>query len=242
MTLPFVSCLCPTYRSPDTLETAIECFRRQRYPADRRELLILEDAGEIPSQAGDGWRLVSQPNRAGSLAEKYNALVSMSRGSIVAVWEHDEFYSPSHLARHVDAIQQAGAGLVLAKDPQVWVDCHGWPPQLDGAGGRFHASLVLTRTLLDAVGGWPDTKDRDFDLRLIARLTARGQVVEPEGKQSYVFRWNGSGTWHAQHFMDGEDKAKWWDDAQKRTQPKPRQTLTPRLDANAQRLMTWFES
>lgn len=242
MTLPFVSCLCPTYRSPDTLETVIECFRRQDYPAERRELLILEDAQEIPSQWGDGWRLVSQPHRANSLAEKYNTLARMSRGSIIAVWEHDEFYAPDHLARHVAAIQSASESLVLAKDSKVWVDCHGWPPKLDGAGGRFHASLVFTRTLLDAVGGWPDTKDRDFDLRLIAAFTKRGKIVEPDGDPSYVFRWHGSGTWHAQHFMGGEDKQTWWDLAPQRTTAKPRATLTPGLDANAQRLMEWLSA
>lgn len=240
MTSPFVSCLCPTYRSPDTLETVIECFRRQDYPIDRRELLILEDAQEIPSQSGDGWRLVQLPARANSLAEKYNTLARMSRGSVIAVWEHDEFYAPDHLSRHVAAIQSTRDSLVLAKDPKVWGDCHGWPPQLDGAGGRFHASLVFTRTLLDAVGGWPDTQERDFDLRLIAAMTARGKTVEPSGDPSYVFRWHGSGTWHAQWFMEGEDKTKWWTDAPNRTTPKPRETLTPKLDANAAHLMDWF--
>ena len=52
--LPFVSCLCPTYRRPKLLENSIACFLAQDYPADRRELIVLDDAGELENQTGDG--------------------------------------------------------------------------------------------------------------------------------------------------------------------------------------------
>ena len=56
--LPLVSCLCPTYRRPQLLENSIACFLAQNYPADRRELVVLDDAGELQSQTGEGWTLV----------------------------------------------------------------------------------------------------------------------------------------------------------------------------------------
>jgi glycosyltransferase involved in cell wall biosynthesis len=45
--LPFVSCICLTYnRAPNHLHLigeAVESYLRQTYPADRRQLLILND-------------------------------------------------------------------------------------------------------------------------------------------------------------------------------------------------------
>ena len=55
--LPLVSCLCPTYRRPQLLENSIACFLDQNYPADRRELVVLDDAGELQSQTGEGWQI-----------------------------------------------------------------------------------------------------------------------------------------------------------------------------------------
>jgi hypothetical protein len=50
--LPFVSCLCPTYRRPQMMANTIPCFITQDDPADRRELIILDDAGELKNEVG----------------------------------------------------------------------------------------------------------------------------------------------------------------------------------------------
>ena len=68
-----VSCLCPTYRRPKLLKNSIACFEAQDYPADRRELIILDDAGELQNQTGAGWQIISIQRRFRSLPEKFNA-------------------------------------------------------------------------------------------------------------------------------------------------------------------------
>ena len=78
--LPFVSCLCPTYRRPKLLENSIACFLAQDYPAHRRELIVLDDAGEFQNQTGAGWEIISIPRRFRSLPEKFNALAGLARG------------------------------------------------------------------------------------------------------------------------------------------------------------------
>ena len=45
MTLPKISCLCPTYGRPRQLEHAIESCLRQDYQGEK-ELIILNDYGE----------------------------------------------------------------------------------------------------------------------------------------------------------------------------------------------------
>ena len=76
--LPFVSCLCPTYRRPQMMANTIPCFITQDYPADRRELIILDDAGELKNEISDGWQIISIPRRFRSLPEKFNALAGLA--------------------------------------------------------------------------------------------------------------------------------------------------------------------
>ena len=37
------------------MANTILCFITQDYPADRRELIILDDAGELKNEISDGW-------------------------------------------------------------------------------------------------------------------------------------------------------------------------------------------
>jgi len=85
--LPFVSCLCPTYRRPRMMANTIPCFITQDYPADRRELIILDDAGELKNEASDGWQIISISRRFRSLPEKFNALAGLAHGDILIVWK-----------------------------------------------------------------------------------------------------------------------------------------------------------
>jgi len=51
-----IAAVCPTYKRPHLLGRAIHCFLQQTHPD--RELVILDDAGQYPTQSGDRWRLV----------------------------------------------------------------------------------------------------------------------------------------------------------------------------------------
>ncbi|MFM7166560.1 MAG: glycosyltransferase, partial [Planctomycetaceae bacterium] len=95
--LPFVSCLCPTYRRPQMMGTTTLAFHSQDYPEDRRELIILDDAGELQNDACGGWQIISIPRRFRSLPEKFNAIAGLAKGDILVVWEDDDIYLPHHI-------------------------------------------------------------------------------------------------------------------------------------------------
>jgi len=78
--------LCPTYRRPKPLENSIACFLAQDYPADCRELIVLDDAGELENQTGDGWQIISIARRFRSLPESFNALAGLAQSQILVVW------------------------------------------------------------------------------------------------------------------------------------------------------------
>jgi hypothetical protein len=206
--LPMVSCLCPTYRRPKLLENSIACFLAQDYPADRRELIVLDDAGELQNQIGDGWQIISIPRRFRSLPEKFNALTGLARGEILVVWEDDDIYLPHHISSHVAAM----AGHLWSKPSKVLSDYTG-EIQEEDAAGRFHASLAFTRRALEQVGGWPMTLRGDFDQQLIARLNAVGFAGDPceFADPAYVFRWGSTGAYHGQALMTGPADESWYE-------------------------------
>ena len=47
-----LTCVCPTYRRPRLLANAIACFVAQTYP--NRELIVLDDAGELEPREENG--------------------------------------------------------------------------------------------------------------------------------------------------------------------------------------------
>jgi len=205
--LPMVSCLCPTYRRPKLLENSIACFLAQDYQTDRRELIVLDDAGELQNQAGDGWQIVSIQRRFRSLPEKFNALAGLARGQILVVWEDDDIYLPHHISSHVAAMD----GHLWSKPSKVLSDYTGQIQEED-ATGRFHASLAFTRQAFEQVAGWPLTMRGDFDQQLIASLNSIGKPGDPctVDRPGYVFRWGSTGAYHGQALMHGPDDETWY--------------------------------
>jgi hypothetical protein len=208
--LPMVSCLCPTYRRPKLLKNSIACFEAQDYPADRRELIVLDDAGELENQTGDGWQIISILRRFRSLPEKFNAIAGLAQGEILVVWEDDDIYLPHHISSHVVAMD----GHLWSKPSKVLSDYTGQIQEED-ATGRFHASIALTRQAFVQCGGWPLTLRGDFDQQLIARLNTISPAADPccLAAPAYVFRWGSTEAYHGQALMRGPEDEGWYDRA-----------------------------
>ena len=64
-----LAAICCTYKRPALLAEAMECFLRQDYPGELRELIVLDDAGQYDNQKGEGWRLDSVPWRFRTLGK-----------------------------------------------------------------------------------------------------------------------------------------------------------------------------
>jgi hypothetical protein len=224
---PTVACLCPTYRRPRLLENAIACFLAQDYPADRRRLLILDDAGELSPQSGNGWEVFFTAVRFPTLPAKFNALTQLAGDAdVLAVWEDDDIYLPWHLSESVAAMVNTGWS-----HPSRVLSTYGDTLHEEPAGGRFHASLVIRRECLKAVGGWPSTARADFDQQLIARLASTGPYGDPTYPRgpSYVFRWGSTLAYHGQHGMRGADDEAWYNRAVEKTTLSPCDRLDPRM-------------
>jgi|TARA_Y100000034_G_scaffold105774_1_gene133395 glycosyltransferase involved in cell wall biosynthesis len=186
--LPFISCLCPTYKRPDYLANAVACFIAQDYPVDRRELIVCDDAGQFYSQNGPNWFLFSAVQRvADTLPGKYNWMASLAdaRADIICPWEDDDIYLSGHLRQ----IAEAGGDFITPT--HVWStynepDCQA---HREEAHGRFHGAWAFTRKLFDEVGGYPKTKICGFDQKtrsLLLEHTTETKTTTP----TYVYRFD----------------------------------------------------
>lgn len=184
-----IAAICCTYKRPKELATAIECFLRQNYPAELRELIVLDDADQYANKAGDGWRLVSLPFRFRTLGEKRNASAGLISPDVDAycVWDDDDVYLPWHMTAAVAALADADYTIptVIYNDKRNRLQRK--PNQY-----LFHGAWAFRREAFERVGGYPfiqSGQDQGLLRRFKDAKLRRADPIQHDLRPSYVYRW-----------------------------------------------------
>jgi len=185
-----ISAICPTYnRAPHELSLlgeAVESFLRQDFPD--KELVILNDCpDQTLSCDAPGVRVINLPQRIGSLGEKYNALVELSRGGLILPWEDDDISLPWRMSQAWESLQ----GYAYFNPQRTWfLDGVGW--HRDHSHGVCHNGSAFTRDAWRKVGGYPPASGNQ-DWLMDVRLKSLNSTAPPLGNDarqwSYVYRW-----------------------------------------------------
>lgn len=205
--LPHITCLTITFNRPKLLANLIECFNRQAYPISKRELIILDDLGQYPTQPeGEGWKIISVPNRFESLSAKRNALAAMTGNhtDAIAIWDDDDTFLPWTLLSHAWALGQGPVshpGLVLNETGEGL-------KIKETKQSSYQATQAIDRDLFLDVGGFPrhPHKDSGSDQQLIKVLREKlGKIkddknpfIDPTSHfpPSFVYGWDSTGSPH----------------------------------------------
>ena len=184
-----LAALCCTFRRPHTLGQLIECFLRQDYPSELRELIILDDAGQYENQAGDSWFLVSIPMRFRSLGEKRNACAALAspdvEGFLVA--DDDDIYLPHWFSATADTLSKAEwsrPGLVLLE--------HGDGLKEHDTNGLYHGGRAFRKEAFYRVRGYGPYNNGE-DQELAGRLHESGVTVRDpceDHEPFYIYRYD----------------------------------------------------
>lgn len=104
---PFVSCVCPTFNRHKFIPNLIKIFQNQNYPADCRELIILDDS---PSNISSIIRELDKENnikyynldidKPYNIGKKRNLLNQLVSGEYIICFDDDDYY-PSNRISHV---------------------------------------------------------------------------------------------------------------------------------------------
>ncbi len=191
-----IAAICCTYKRPKLLAEAVECFLRQDYPATKREMIVLDDAGQYENQVGDGWRIVASPVRFRTLGEKRNASAALVSPDVDAycVWDDDDIYLPWHMSAAAVALANADYTIpsVVLIDKKDHLD-------RKANQGLFHGAWAFRREAFEKVCGYPfiqSGQDQGLLKRFKASNLRRADPIHFDTRPSYVYRWF---TAHKQH-------------------------------------------
>jgi len=183
-----IACLCCTYNRPEQLAEAIESFQRQTYPLEKRELIVLDDAGQHDEQTGPGWWLLSVGKRFRTLGEKRNACAALASADVdaFAVWDDDDICLPWHLEAMASVLE---SGVPWSRPEEVWIDRR-TRLERKPTGGLFHGAWGFTRDAFLSVGSYPAMQSGQ-DQALAGRFKQAGiRMASPGGVPSYIYRWH----------------------------------------------------
>lgn len=176
-----------TYNRPKLLGRLIHCFEMQTLPLEQREMVILDDSRQYPSQpSGPGWRVVSVADRFPSLGAKRNAAVDLVSPDTeaIAIFDDDDFYTPDALAACANGLlssQWVQARQVLEWTKQLtWVrtaSYHASNPHRCA----YHGAWAYRLAAFKRVGGYPEIGEEDNPLaeRLTEEFGVSGDTICP---------------------------------------------------------------
>ena len=183
--------LCVTFNRPFQLAEAIASFLRQTYPAELRELIVLDDAGQYDPAACDhlpGVKLITTKYRFRTLGEKRNACAALASPDVdaYAVWDDDDI----HLPWHLEAMARVFAeGIPWSRPAEVWIDQRTYLER-QPTNEVFHGAWGFTRDAFLSVGGYPAMQSGQDQALAIRFMRAGIRAASPSGLPSYIYRWH----------------------------------------------------
>ena len=188
MTLPRVSCLCPTFARVALLEEAVESFLRQDY-AGEKELIVLNDFTEqFLHFEHPEVHVHNLGERATSLGEKRHKAAELSSGEFLMTWGDDDIHLPWRISRMVNSIRTNSSPFVL----------EGWHfvIQFDGIFLNRWSTCgahIVSRKFYDQVGGIPfQDSGEDVEFNRLGQQVLGRPVPHVKDNPAFVYRWHGT--------------------------------------------------
>lgn len=96
---PLVSVIVVHYRQQAELDRTLAALARQSYPADRLEVVVVDDGSPTAPTVPDGVRLIVQEDRGFRLSAARNVGVAASSGSVLCFVDADTSPEPDYVLR-----------------------------------------------------------------------------------------------------------------------------------------------
>ena len=195
--LPFVSVVIPVYNDPAGIEATLDSIRRQSFPADRYEVIVVDNGSTDGTREAvrgylgtfDGLRLIVEDDVQGSYAAR-NAGITAATGDVIAFVDADMIVDPGWVE---------GVARRMARTDAAYLGCDVrlFTPGDEGAVAEYNrrsdlhvarfveelsfaptCCLVVTRSLLADVGGFDPRLRSGGDQEFGNRVAASGREIE----------------------------------------------------------------
>jgi hypothetical protein len=241
---PRMLVLCPTFgRAKTLLDNLLYFWKQQSFPQEDRVLVIYDDGGVLKEHLSEDVIVVSSVDRHCHLPDKYHHMITIATTffpswNCFALMDDDDIYLRDYLTAHAKALE----GKAWSHPSQVYSTYpNPFTPVLEGADGRFHGSLAMTRKLFDHIDGWKQNSRADFDQDIIARCKPypKGDPCHFTSPQ-YVFRWADSNGHHCQALMRTPSDKTWYEETAKHRDTSGQKrsvVLEPKPDGSALKIL-----
>jgi glycosyltransferase involved in cell wall biosynthesis len=190
MNYPFISCKCITYGRVATLEESVQSFLKQDYPADKCELIIVND---YPLQTlifdHPQVKVVNLVKTFETIGEKENFATELCQGDIICQWDDDDVA----LSNHLNNVAKYMTDNVNIIHWQTGVLCHS--TGIEQVGWIGNSGIVFRKAAWKAIGGHP-LENAGYDMTFIERINAYGGRLfakPPKEEASWFYMWGGRG-------------------------------------------------
>ncbi|GAA0534803.1 glycosyltransferase [Halorubrum ejinorense] len=194
--LPFVSVVIPVYNDPAGIEATLDSLRRQTATTDRYEVIVVDNGSTdgtrdvvreyLGDEAFDGIRLFVEDDVRGSYAAR-NAGISAATGSVIAFVDADMVVDPGWVEAVAREMAVTGADY-LACDVRLFTTGDEGTVAEYNRLNDLHVErfieelsfaptccLVVTRALIEGVGGFDARLQSSGDLEFGNRVAASGR-------------------------------------------------------------------
>jgi hypothetical protein len=206
---PTVSILMATNR-PEMVTFALEQMAAQQYP--NVEILCGLHGFSLPAATRERVAAIAphaqliEVGKDRDLGQVLALLGERASGDLVTKWDDDDWYAPEHLSDLVAAMRYSGAGLVAKAAEYVYLSSLDLTLRRFGSNAETFSTtiaggtLMLTRSMLRGIGGWP-AGPRRVDRLLIEAVEAAGAPSYRVHGVGYLLRRDsraGNHTWQAE--------------------------------------------
>lgn len=205
MSQPLVSCICVTYHQSEILSRAIRCFQEQTY--SNRELIVgftssNKDAMVLLEEFNDpSIKAVLIPDHISTLGEKRNWTIEHSSGFYFCVWDDDDWYSNTRIARQVRSIRGTPFKST-ALSSIILFDSNSNEVYRSAIRTAWEQTLLCERSIFKTPSMRYDLLDRGEDSRLVYNLKKNNLLLTTHNPALYIYVFHGKNTWHRQHWEE----------------------------------------
>lgn len=186
--IPFISCKMITYGRVNILEEALHSFLIQDYPANKCELVIVND---YPLQKlvfdHPQVKIYNLDKTFKTIGEKENYAIERCSGELIAVWDDDDIALSNHLSN-------------VAKHWKDDTNIMHWEsgvffnePNITAITGLGNSGIVYSKKAWEQIGKSP-LENAGGDMTLVIKLQALGGKVNvklPDEEVSWFYMWGG---------------------------------------------------
>lgn len=188
--LPFISCKCITYGRVEMLEESLHSFLQQDYPADKCELVIVND---YPLQTlkydHPQVKIYNLNQTFTTIGAKENYATKLCQGDIICQWDDDDVALPNHL-QNVAKHFTDDVNIIHWKTGIYYNE-----PNITEVGWIGNSGIVFRKSAWEAIGGHP-IENAGYDMTFVNLLHKHGgrKFVEmPKEEASWYYMWAGRG-------------------------------------------------